>query len=93
MVRLDQTFNANSSIFGRYLYDGLDSGRAGELPEWPNMVANTKHLLTVEHRQLFTSALINELRGGFNRSHPFEDVNPLNPRTIWRSCPARVSAN
>jgi carboxypeptidase family protein/TonB-dependent receptor-like protein len=89
MVRLDQTFNANSSIFGRYLYDDSIQDEPVNYPEWPNVVANTKHLLTVEHRQLFTSALINELRGGFNRSHPFEDVNPLNPRTDLAFVPGK----
>jgi hypothetical protein len=89
MVRLDQTFNANSSIFGRYLYDDSIQDEPVNYPEWPNVVANTKHLLTVEHRQLFTSALINELRGGFNRSHPFEDVKPLNPRTDLAFVPGK----
>ncbi len=89
MVRLDQTFNANSSIFGRYLYDDSIQDEPVNYPEWPNVVANTKHLLTIEHRQLFTSALINELRGGFNRSHPFEDVNPLNPRTDLAFVPGK----
>ena len=89
MVRLDQTFTANSSIFGRYLYDDSIQDEPVNYPEWPNMVANTKHLLTVEYRQLFTSALINELRGGFNRSHPFEDVNPLNPRTDLAFVPGK----
>jgi hypothetical protein len=89
MVRLDQTFNANSSIFARYLYDDSIQDEPVNYPEWPNVVANTKHLLTVEQRQLFTSALINELRGGFNRSHPFEDVNPMNPRTDLAFVPGK----
>jgi hypothetical protein len=89
MVRLDHTFNGNSSIFGRYLYDDSIQDEPVNYPEWPNVVANTKHLLTVEQRQLFTSALINELRGGFNRSHPFEDVNPLNPRTDLAFVPGK----
>jgi hypothetical protein len=89
MVRLDQTFSANSSIFGRYLYDDSIQDEPVNYPEWPNLVANTKHLLTVEHRQLFTSALINELRGGFNRSHPFEDINPVNPRADLAFVPGK----
>jgi len=89
MIRLDQTFTANSSIFGRYLYDDSIQDEPVNFPEWPNLVANTKHLLTVEQRQLFTSALINELRGGFNRSHPLEDVNPLNPRTDLAFVPGK----
>jgi len=89
MIRLDQTFSGNSSIFGRYLYDDSIQDEPVNYPEWPNVVANTKHLLTVEQRQLFTSALINELRGGFNRSHPFEDVNPLNPRTDLAFVPGK----
>jgi hypothetical protein len=90
MIRLDQTFTANSSIFGRYLYDDSIQDEPVNYPEWPNVVANTKHLLTVEHRQLFTSALINELRGGFNRSHPKEDINPLNPRTDLAFVPGKM---
>ena len=90
MIRLDQTFTANSSIFGRYLYDNSIQDEPVNYAEWPNLVKNTKHLLTVEQRQLFTSSLINELRGGFNRSHPLEDVNPLNPRTDIAFVPGRM---
>ena len=90
MVRLDQTITQNSSIFGRYLYDDSIQDEPVNYAEWPNLVANTKHLLTVEHRQLFTSALINELRGGFNRSHPREDINPVNPRTDLAFVPGKT---
>ena len=89
MIRLDQTFSASSSIFGRYLYDDSIQDEPVNYPEWPNLVANTKHLLTIEQRQLFTSALINELRGGFNRSHPLEDVNPLNRRNDLEFVPGK----
>jgi hypothetical protein len=89
MVRLDQTFSSSSSIFGRYLYDDSIQDEPVNYPEWPNVVANTKHLLTIEQRQLFTSALINELRGGFNRSHPLEDVNPLNRRNDLEFVPGK----
>ena len=41
---------------------------------------NTKHVLTVEQRQIFTPTIVNEARVGFNRSSPREDVNPLDPR-------------
>src|ERR1041384_5926400 len=42
MVRLDQTFSANSSIFGRYLYDDSIQDEPVNYPEWPNVVANTR---------------------------------------------------
>jgi hypothetical protein len=90
MVRLDQTISQNSSIFGRYLYDDSIQDEPVSYAEWPNLVANTKQILTVEHRQLFTSALINELRGGFNRSHPREDINPVNPRTDLAFIPGKT---
>src|ERR1051325_2705409 len=90
MVRLDQTVSSNSSVFGRYLYDDSIQDEPVNYAEWPNLVANTKHLLTVEQRQIFTSALINELRGGFNRSHPREDINPLNPRQDLAFVPGKV---
>jgi carboxypeptidase family protein/TonB-dependent receptor-like protein len=89
MVRLDQTFSANSSIFGRYLYDDSIQDEPVNYPQWPNIVANTKHLLTIEQRQLFTSALVNELRGGFNRSHPLEDVNPVDRRNDIEFVPGK----
>ena len=90
MVRLDHTFTGNSSLFGRYLYDDSIQDEPVNYAEWPNLVSNTKHVLTVEQRQQFSPTVINELRGGFNRSSPHEDVNPVNPRTDLAFVPGKM---
>ena len=80
MIRVDHTLSGNSSIFGRYLYDDSVRDEPVNYAEWPNRTSNTKHVLTVEQRQIFKANVVNEARGGFNRSSPHEDVVPLNPR-------------
>jgi hypothetical protein len=90
MFRTDHTFTGNSSIFGRYLYDGSQRDEPVNYPEWPNQTHNTKHVLTVEQRQIFSGSLVNEARAGFNRSSPREDVNPLNPRTDIAFVPGQM---
>ena len=81
MARFDHTITDNSSIFGRYLFDDSERDEPVNFAEWPNRTSNRKHVLTVEQRQILTPTVVNELRVGFNRSSPREDVNPLEPRT------------
>ena len=90
MLRLDHNFTPNSSLFGRYLYDDSKRDEPVNFAEWPNRVSNTKHVLTVEQHSIFSSSVINELRGGLNRSKPREDVNPLNPRTDIAFVPGQM---
>jgi hypothetical protein len=90
MVRLDHTFGVNSSVFGRYLFDDSIRDEPVNYAEWPNRVSNTKHVFTVEQHQIFSPAVINELRGGFTRSSPHEDVNPLNPRRDLAFVPGQM---
>jgi len=90
MVRADHLFTGSSSIFGRYLYDRSQRDEPVNFAEWPNQTHNTKHVLTVEQRNIFSSALVNEVRAGFNRSSPREDVNPLNPRTDIAFVPGQM---
>jgi hypothetical protein len=90
MVRADHLFTGSSSIFGRYLYDGSQRDEPVNFAEWPNQTHNTKHVLTVEQRNIFSSTLVNEVRAGFNRSSPREDVNPLNPRTDIAFVPGQM---
>ncbi|MBI4888600.1 MAG: TonB-dependent receptor [Acidobacteria bacterium] len=80
MFRIDQSFTGSSSIFARYLLDDSERDEPVNYPQWPNLTSNTKHVLTVEQRQIFSATVVNELRGGFNRSKPREDVNPFDPR-------------
>jgi len=90
MVRLDHTFSGNSSVFGRYLYDDSVRDEPVNYAEWPNQTSNTKHLITVEQRQILSANVVNEVRGGFNRSSPREDVVPLNPRTDLAFVPGQM---
>ena len=90
MVRLDHTLTSNSSVFGRYLFDESERDEPVNYAEWPNQSLNTKHVLTVEQRQIFTPTVVNEFRLGFNRSSPREDVNPLDPRTDLAFVPGQM---
>jgi Carboxypeptidase regulatory-like domain/TonB dependent receptor-like, beta-barrel/TonB-dependent Receptor Plug Domain len=90
MIRVDHTFTGNSSVFGRYLYDDSVRDEPVNYAEWPNQTSNTKHVLTVEQRQILSANVINELRGGFNRSSPREDVVPVDPRTDLAFVPGEM---
>jgi hypothetical protein len=81
MVRIDHTFSAKDSLFARYLFDDSVRDEPVSYAEWPNLTKNRKHLLTVEERRLFSSNLVNELRFGFGRTQPQENINPIDPRT------------
>jgi hypothetical protein len=90
MLRLDHTLTDTSSIFGRYLLDSSERDEPVNYAEWPNQSLNTKHVLTVEQRQIFRPTVVNELRVGFNRSSPREDVNPLDTRTDLAFVPGQA---
>ncbi len=90
MGRVDHSFTPNSSLFARYLFDDSQRDEPVNFAEWPNRVSNTKHVLTVEYHQIFSSSVINEVRGGLNRSKPREDVNPLDPRTDIAFVPGQM---
>jgi hypothetical protein len=92
MVRLDHTLTDSSSVFGRYLFDNSERDEPVNFAEWPNLTSNTKHVLTVEQRQIFSATVVNELRAGFNRSSPREDVNPVDPRRDLAFVPGQMFA-
>ena len=81
VARFDQNFTERDSGFGRILIDNSQIDQPVLYPEWPNLVTNHKLVATLEERHMFSSTLLNELRGGYNRSKPLEDVNPLDPHT------------
>jgi hypothetical protein len=90
MVRLDHTFTAKDSLFARYLFDDSVRDEPVSYAEWPNLTKNRKHLLTLEERRLFSSSLINELRFGFGRTQPQENINPADPRTDIAFVPGKA---
>jgi hypothetical protein len=90
MARVDHTLSEKSSFFARYLFDDSTRDEPVNFPEWPNITKNRKHVLTIEERRLFSSSVVNELRFGFTRSSPREDVNPLNPRADLAFVPGQM---
>jgi len=76
-VRIDHNFSNSHSVFGRYLRDKSDQVLPRNFPEFPNLAVNTKQVVTIEDRYVFSSTILNEARFGFNRATPAELV----PRT------------
>ncbi len=80
MGRLDHTFNAKTSIFGRYNFDDakivspLDTVGGSDNPR----IRPTNLVVQLTH--VFSPTVLNEVRGGFNRSalhHYFTGTSPL----------------
>jgi outer membrane receptor protein involved in Fe transport len=79
-VRVDHRFRGGDSLFGRYTFD---DGKVDRVPPSKAPIVFTQEhsrnqYLTLEHQHLFTSSLINTLKGGLNRSVSLAD----NVRTI-----------
>lgn len=81
MIRIDHNFSDQDSFFARVLYDDSELDQPRNFPDFPNIVRNRKEVTTVEERHMFSSAMLNEVRLGLNRSRPSEDVNPTDPHT------------
>ncbi|HEY3056364.1 MAG TPA: carboxypeptidase regulatory-like domain-containing protein [Thermoanaerobaculia bacterium] len=81
VLRFDENFTDRDTAFARILIDNSNIDQPVFYAEWPNLVRNRKVVGTIEERHMFSSSLLNELRVGYNKSRPLEDVNPLNPHT------------
>lgn len=90
MIRVDHNFSEQDSAFARFLYDDSDLDEPVNFPTFPNIVRNRKELATLEERHIFSSATLNEVRFGLNRSKPFEDVNPVDPHTEIAFVPGKA---
>jgi outer membrane receptor protein involved in Fe transport len=79
-IRIDHRFRRGDSLFARYTFDDGKVDRV--VPNKPPVSITKEHsrnqYLTVEHQHLFSSALLNTLKGGINRSVSLAD----NVRTI-----------
>src|SRR5262249_31687642 len=78
--RIDHRFSNGDNLFARYTFD---DGKVDRVPPNKPPVSITREhsrnqYLTVEHQHLFSSALLNTLRGGINRSVSLAD----NVRTV-----------
>ena len=79
-IRVDHRFKGGDSLFARYTFD---DGKVDRVPANKPPISITKEhsrnqYVTVEHQHLFSSSLLNTLRGGINRSVSLAD----NVRTI-----------
>ena len=79
-ARIDHRFHNGDTLFGRYT---LDDGRVDRQPTIKPPITFTKEhsrnqYLTVEHQHLFSSTMLNTIKGGINRSVSLAD----NVRTI-----------
>ncbi len=79
-IRVDHRFKDGDSLFARYTFD---DGKVDRVPANKPPISITKEhsrnqYVTVEHQHLFSSSLLNTLRGGINRSVSLAD----NVRTI-----------
>ncbi len=81
VLRFDQNFSDRDTAFARVLIDNSVIDQPVFFAEWPNIVRNHKVVGTLEERHMFSSSLLNELRFGYNKSKPLEDVDPLDPHT------------
>jgi hypothetical protein len=79
LARLDHRFSAQDSLSLRYVYGDSTLDEPVNLPAFPNIVRHRRHALTLEERHVFSPSVLNELRIGFNRTRPSEDINPVDP--------------
>lgn len=67
-VRLDHQLSDSDSLFGRYTFDDADVFVPDKIPTFGTGLVTRYQYITVEERRIFTPALLNVFRFGFNRS-------------------------
>jgi hypothetical protein len=74
--RVDHHFSERDSLFGRYTFDNgnVDRPPTTKLPGTNTKERSRNQYVTVEYQHVFSAALLNTLRAGFNRSN-HESVN------------------
>jgi Carboxypeptidase regulatory-like domain/TonB dependent receptor/TonB-dependent Receptor Plug Domain len=81
-ARVDHKFSDKDSLFGTYMYDDTPY-RSPDAYDFQLLTSHTKRqLVTIEENHIFTPALINTVRVGFNRvnaanNESLSAVNPL----------------
>lgn len=77
-VRIDHNFSDHDKVFGRYAFQDISYlNLPGDNPNFTYAVAGRNQNLATQWVHIFTPAVINELRYGYNRSVD----NTLNPRS------------
>jgi hypothetical protein len=82
-VRLDHRFSQADSLMARYTFSDSNLLFITEesFPQFPNRSRNRPQYFTLQETRVFSPAATNELRFGFARSNPTEDIALEDPLT------------
>lgn len=67
--RLDHQFSGSQSIFGRYTLSNSSDVFPGALNHFQNTIASRSQYVTVEHKSVISSQMVNVARFGFTRNN------------------------
>jgi outer membrane receptor protein involved in Fe transport len=76
-IRMDQTFSANDSLFGRYTVDDVDQTNSTSHPDLTQLRTSRSQYATFSQNHIFTPTLLNTARFSFSRMNP--TTTPFNP--------------
>jgi len=77
MFRIDHNFSSNDKVFVRYITDRGNWDNGDLNPNFFYFVKSVNYNIAAQHVKIISSAMVNELRYGLNKS----DNNTLNPRS------------
>ncbi len=66
-VRIDNQLSSNQSVFGRYTYSNARDKQPGSLLMFQETNTSRSHFLTMEHKAILSSRLLNVVRFGLTR--------------------------
>ncbi len=77
-ARIDHRLSESDFLMGRYTFSdsSLTLLSPDVFPQFSNAALNRLQYLTLEHKKIFSPAVLNEFRFGFSRTNPREDINP-----------------
>ncbi len=80
-LRFDHSISESDSVMARYTVSDSSFLFLSEesFPQFPNQARNRPQYLTLSETKIFSPNLTNELRFGFARSNPTEDIAPEDP--------------
>ena len=73
-IRIDHLLTEDASLFGRYTYTDSEFLLPVLFPDFPNLTANRRQLISLGENRVLGAGMFNEFRFGFNRSTPSELV-------------------
>ncbi len=78
-IRIDHQLTDSARLFGRYTYTDSEFLLPVLFPDFPNLTANRRQLVSLGESHVFGPSVFNEFRFGFNRSTPSELVPSPSP--------------